>query len=150
MLNEKRSSSYLEGVWHQLSEMSTPVTVEGKRLSGEVHLLELLLIAPTGVLHSQVDIAGVGARCIAENSGCRLPKCDSHLLSLCAMSACQHIHMPLYNSLIFFSQMAATATLHAAARCGYWRRRFLAVFVMHAVASASCTHSAFEQSLVHG
>ena len=46
----------------QMAEQaSLPVTVEGKGLSGEVHLLQLLLIAPAGVLHSQIDIAGVGA-----------------------------------------------------------------------------------------
>jgi len=59
-----------------------PVTVEGKGFPGEVHLLQLLLIAPAGVLHSQVDIAGIGTGCITEDpSGC-LPHADAHLLSL--------------------------------------------------------------------
>ena len=61
-----------------------PVTVEGKRLPGEVHLLQLLLITPAGVLHSQVDVAGVGAGCVTEDPGRCLPHADAHLLSLYA------------------------------------------------------------------
>ena len=37
------------------------VGVEGKRLAAEVHLLQLLLVAPAAVLHRQVDVGGVGA-----------------------------------------------------------------------------------------
>lgn len=59
-----------------------PVTVEGKRLPGKIHLLQLLLVTPAAVLNCQIDIAGVGAGGIAEDPGCCLPSGNAHLLSL--------------------------------------------------------------------
>lgn len=81
MQKDTSSSLWLLKTTHFLGRY-TPVTVEGEGFAGEVHLLQLLLIAPAGVLHSQVDVAGVGTRCIAEDAGGCLPHADAHLLSL--------------------------------------------------------------------
>mmetsp|Transcript_27247 Transcript_27247/g.59503 ORF Transcript_27247/g.59503 Transcript_27247/m.59503 type:complete len:1448 (-) Transcript_27247:88-4431(-) len=69
------------------------VRVEGERLAGQVHLLQLGLVVPGGVLHRQVDVGGVRAGRVGEDAGGRLAQGAVELLRLLQGVLAHKVHL---------------------------------------------------------
>ena len=65
-----------------LVHLTRVISIEGKGLAGEIHLLKLALFLPGAVLHRQVHVGAVAAAGIGEHAAGGIPKGGALFLCL--------------------------------------------------------------------